>query len=151
MSEEQVVEPKVEPAQDDFKAKYEATLAESRKWEQRAKENKTAAERLAEIEEASKTELQKALDRAELAESKLTKIETEKQVAQWRTDVAEAAGVPADVLVGDTKEALEAHAEVLKPFITPSRGPHVPDAEKTPSHSSTDEATFVRGFFGAQN
>lgn len=37
--------------------------AEARKWEDRAKENKTAADRLAAIEEAQKTESQKAADR----------------------------------------------------------------------------------------
>jgi hypothetical protein len=37
--------------------------AEARKWEERAKENRSAAERLAAIEESQKTEAQKAADR----------------------------------------------------------------------------------------
>ena len=37
--------------------------AEARKWEQRAKENKSAAERLAEIEESKKSELEKVTER----------------------------------------------------------------------------------------
>lgn len=43
--------------------KVKEALENSRKWEARAKENKAAADRLAEIEEASKTEAQKQADR----------------------------------------------------------------------------------------
>lgn len=43
--------------------------AEARKWEGRAKENENAAKKLESLEEASKSELQKAIDRATKAES----------------------------------------------------------------------------------
>jgi len=42
--------------------------AEARKWEQRAKENSAAAKRLAEIEEANKTEAEKTAERLAKAE-----------------------------------------------------------------------------------
>jgi predicted DNA binding CopG/RHH family protein len=51
--------------------------AEARKWEQRAKENLSAKEKLTALEEASKTEAQKAADRAEQAEQRAQKAEAE--------------------------------------------------------------------------
>ena len=45
--------------------------AEARKWEARAKANKEASDKLAELEEAQKTEHQKLTERAEAAEREL--------------------------------------------------------------------------------
>ena len=100
--------------------------AEARKWEQRAKDNSTAAARLTEIEEASKTEAQKLADRAAAAESRVAEFEAREQIAKWKAEVAEATGVPAALLAGDTKEAIGAHAAIAKPLIenkTPPRSP----------------------------
>ena len=61
-SEKEAAEqPKPEQSEIDWKAK-------ARDWEKRAKENKLAAERLAQIEEASKTEAQRNADRLAAAE-----------------------------------------------------------------------------------
>lgn len=105
--------------------------AEARKWESRAKENKTAAEKLAEIEEASKTETQKAIERAEKAEKALAKRENDDALTAARAEVSKATGVPAIALRGTTKEELEAHAAELAPLIAPPEkkgalGPYVP-------------------------
>jgi membrane protein involved in colicin uptake len=67
-------EPAVEP---DWKA-------EARKWESRAKENKGAAERLAEIEEANKSAEQKAAERLAVAE----KAAAEAEAKVLRRDIA---------------------------------------------------------------
>lgn len=105
--------------------------AEARKWEERAKTNKTAAEKLAEIEEASKTETQKAIERAEKAEKALAERDAKSALAAARDEVAAATGVPAAALRGSTKEELEAHAAELAPLIAPPEkkgalGPYVP-------------------------
>lgn len=108
-----------EPAQEpDWKA-------EARKWEERAKANKTAAERLAEIEEANKTEAQKAAER-------LTALERENETlktSSLRAEVAAAKGVPLALLSGSSREELEAQAEALiayrgekKPAVDPALG-----------------------------
>src|SRR5690606_17969818 len=55
--------------------------AEARKWEDRAKKNSDAAQRLAEIEEASKTAEQKAAERLAELEQKVNEYETREQVA----------------------------------------------------------------------
>lgn len=91
--------------------------AEARKWETRAKENTEAAKRLAELEEASKTEEQKRAEQLAELQAKVTQYETREQLAAWKAEVAEATGVPANALAGSTKEEIEAHAETLKPLI----------------------------------
>lgn len=51
--------------------------AKAREWEKRAKDNKAAADRLAELEEAQKTEAQKAADRLAAAEKEATEARNE--------------------------------------------------------------------------
>jgi len=96
-----------DPAQDatDWKA-------EARKWEARSKENSTAAQRLAAIEEEKKTDEQRVTDRIAAAEKRATDLEA--QVA--RAEVAAAKGIPAGLLHGGTKEELEAEADALIAF-----------------------------------
>lgn len=124
--------------------------AEARKWESRAKENSTAAARLAEIEEAGKTEAQKAIERAEKAEKALAERESAEALAKVRDEVAKTTGVPAGVLRGASKEELEAHAAELKPHFTPSKGPVIPGQGETPTRATTDsdERAAARALFG---
>ena len=93
--------------------------AEARKWESRAKQNladakanEGAAQRLAEIEEAQKTEAQKAQERLEAAEKRAAELE----LRAARAEVAATKGVPADLLSGSTQEELEASADALIAF-----------------------------------
>lgn len=97
--------------------------AEARKWEDRAKANTKAAERLAEIEESQKTELQKAADRAAAAEAKATGIEAR----ALRAEVAAAKGIPAALLSGATQQELEASADALLAFRGPATRSATPE------------------------
>jgi hypothetical protein len=132
--------------------------AEARKWEERAKtnakkasENSSAAQRLAEIEEANKSELQRWQERAEQAEARATQFETQQQVSAWKAEIATAAGLPADVLRGSTREEIEAHAEILKPLLAAmNRGPFVPSPGAIPDTPITDDAAFARSLFTGQ-
>lgn len=63
--------PTPEPKADDVDWK-----AEARKWEQRAKENKTAAERLAEFEQAQMSEAEKVAQRLAAAEAEVAAVPT---------------------------------------------------------------------------
>lgn len=95
--------------------------AEARKWEARAKENKSKADKLDEIEEASKTALEKAQERAQKAENEVKAYKQEAQRKQWLEEVSSETGLPVSVLRGNTREEIEAHAEILKPYFeTPS-------------------------------
>lgn len=128
-----------DPAQDttDWKA-------EARKWEARAKEHSAAADKLAAREDADKTELQKALDRATAAEAKAAGFETRDQITAWKTEVATATGVPIGALRGSTLEELQEHGESLKSLIPAAEaeapkkgalGPYVPPEGKSPTGS----------------
>ncbi len=101
------------------RAEYDKLLAQSRKWEQRSKDNAAAAKRLAELEDASKTDAEKLADatkRAERAEQKLAEYESKAERATIVAEVAAAKGVDAEWLgrmTGDTREEIEANADFV--------------------------------------
>ena len=93
--------------------------SQARKWEQRAKENLAAAKanddaakRLAEIEEANKSEAEKTAERLAAAEKRAAELEAK----ALKAEVAAAKGVPAALLTGSTQEELEAAADALIEF-----------------------------------
>ena len=88
-------------------------------------ELKSKAAKFDELEEASKTELEKTVARAEKAEQELSLIRRQQQVSEWRQQVASEKGVPADVLKGESLEELQAHAEQLKTLLAPPQFPAV--------------------------
>jgi len=75
-------------------------------------ELKKAADRLNEIEEANKTEAEKAAARAEAAEKRASELEAK----ALRAEVAASKGVPVVLLTGSTQEELEAAADALIAF-----------------------------------
>jgi len=100
------------PSETDWKA-------EARKWEtrakensQKAKENEEAAARLAQIEEANKTEAEKQAEELSRLRTELESTRT----GQLRAEVAAAHGLPINLLAGSSKEELEASAEALMAF-----------------------------------
>jgi hypothetical protein len=96
----------------DLQAEIDKWKALSRKNEERAKANETAAKRLSELEEGQKSEIEKALARAEEAERRAQEIELE----ALRASVALNKGLTssqAKRLVGSTLEELEADADEL--------------------------------------
>lgn len=129
------------PKNDDGLEKWKS---EARKWEARAKENKDAAERLAKIEEASKTEAQKLADRADAAEKAAA--DATKQLLRYR--IAATKGVDPELLAGDDEESITAHADRLLAW----RGTAQPTAPPTPKpdpsqggRGSKNEPSVSRG------
>lgn len=90
--------------------------AKSREWEKRAKANAQAAKRLEEIEDAKKSEVERATTRQQRAEA-----ERDEAVAKLlRYEVATSAGLPLSVahrLQGSTKDELEADARELSKLL----------------------------------
>lgn len=87
--------------------------AEAKKWEARAKENKTAADRLTALEESQKTEQQKLADRATAAE----KAAADAQHDLMRLRVITETGLPADLhefVTGADEDELRVKANKLK-------------------------------------
>ena len=90
--------------------------AQSRKWESLAKANKTAADKLAQLEDANKTEVQRATERAE----QLAKELDGERRFRMQHEAATKAGLSSELaarLQGSTPEELAADAAALKALI----------------------------------
>ena len=89
---------------------------------------KEKAAKLDELEEANKTELQKATERAETLEKQLHELTTAAQIRNIRDEVSQATGVPAGLLTAETKEDCEEQARQILTFAKKPAYPQVKDA-----------------------
>lgn len=103
----------------DWEAKYNDLKAQSRKWEARAKENGEKAKKYDEIEQAKKTEAEKAaeaLNRAAEAEKAAEEAKARLELMEVVQKVSQETKVPAALLKGSTEEELKASAKALLEF-----------------------------------
>ena len=124
--------------------------AKAREWETRAKANKAAADRLAEIEEASKTEAQKAADRLAAAEKEAATARQEAMRLRIATRF-QISDEDADLfLTGSDEETLTRQAERLagRASERKKQGNHVPREGESPAAPSSDDASFARELLG---
>lgn len=100
---------------------------------------KADSEKLAEIELANQTDLEKAITRAEKAESELQEILLNKQISEWKEEVSKETGVPIEAINGTTREDMEACAESLKKYFPQSdpKSPFIASDGFAPSHVPT--------------
>lgn len=91
-------------------------------------EYKAKAEKFDELEEANKSELQKATERAAQLESELNQIKKEASIKDVRNKVAKELGVPADLLTAETEDACKEQAKAILNFAKPSSYPTIKDA-----------------------
>lgn len=77
--------------------------------------------------EASKSELQKATERADSLQAQLDALKKADSVRQIRNKIAEETGVPANLLSGETEEICKEQAEAIKAFANPTGYPVVKD------------------------
>lgn len=89
---------------------------------------KAKAEKLAQIEEAAKSDLQKATEKATALETELKAMKKAEAVRTVREKVANEKGVPASLLSGETEEDCTAQAEEILKFAKPAGYPNVRDA-----------------------
>lgn len=113
----------------DYKAEAEKWKSLSRKNEDRARENAAKAKRLDEIEEQSKTDLQKAIDAQQAAEKRASELE----VQVLRASIAAQKGVLPELLTGTTEEEITQAADRLIQW----RGDATP---KVPASTSSEVA-----------
>jgi len=104
-------------------AELEKWKSLARKNEARAKENADKAKRFDEMEEASKSDLEKANARAEAAEKALADRDAKEALVSDRDAVAKEFGLDAALLRGSSREDLEEHAKTLQPFFTKDKAP----------------------------
>ena len=103
----------------ELEGSFEKLKGESRKWEQRSKDNAAKAKELDELKAATQTDAEKlsgAIKRAEEAEAKVAELERKAERAEIVSEVAAAKGVDADLLArmaGDTREEVEANADYI--------------------------------------
>lgn len=90
---------------------------------------KEKAARLDKIEEDAKTELQKAQEKTEKLEAEISAMKHTEEVRAIRDKVAQATGVPASLLTGETEEACNEQAAGILSFKTtnPANYPSVRD------------------------
>jgi hypothetical protein len=120
-------------AEETGKVDHEAEAAKwkalARKHEAEAKKNAAAAKRLAEVEDADKSEIQRAADKAAAAEARATAAEHRAD----RLEVAAAKGLSPSLaarLVGQTREELEADADELLKVVRPATGDTPKDSKQ---------------------
>lgn len=134
----------------DYKALYEKSVAESRKWEERSKANFEKAKLWDEAEEKNKTVEEKLA--ALTAENKTLK--DEKARAELVSQIAKATGVDKAIvstLNGADEETLTAQAKAIaEAYAVPAGAPNVPEAGKFPKEAdvqTNERKEFAHNFF----
>ena len=125
--------------------------AEARKWELRAKDNKTAAEELAALKESQKTDQQKVEERI----SQMEKRAADAESRALRSDIASKHGISAEdrdlFLTGSDEESLTAQAKRLAERVADQKkqGNVAPKEGETKTNGKTDTEPreFVKQLF----
>lgn len=89
---------------------------------------KEKAARLDALEEQSKSELQKAIEKSEALQAELDGLKKEKEIRGIRNKVANETGVPVILLTADTEEECREQARAIQEYSTPKGYPNVRDA-----------------------
>ncbi|WP_373578617.1 hypothetical protein [Parafannyhessea umbonata] len=127
--------------------------AMARKWEARSKENAGKAKAYDELQEQSKSELQKAQEKAKRAEDELAELKAKAELAETRARVAKESGVPAELIFGADEGEMEANAKALAAWGKPSSAPrtHKPGSFSADAGDGRDAAKreLARQLFGS--
>lgn len=111
-------------------------------------ELKTAAQELAKLKDENKSELEKAISRAEKAEKELTSLQHEKQLSDVAKEVSKETGVPLEALRGNSKEELLEHASLLKQYMKKDSVPYVAsDGNKPTSDAAKTHGELFASLF----
>lgn len=134
-------------SQEDFDKAIQARLARERAKFADYEDLKAKASKFEELENAQKTEAQKAQEA--LAEAQKRAADLELKAA--RAEVAAAKGVPVELLSGSSREEIEAHAEALIAFKgTQPGGPVIPNQGKQPDKAAETTDDWFRALAGGR-
>ncbi|KFI97820.1 capsid assembly scaffolding protein Gp46 family protein [Bifidobacterium stellenboschense] len=134
----------------DWEAKYREVLSHSREWEKRAKDNKAAADELQQLKESQMSEQQKAEAKTARLQKELDQLKAEKQANEWRSQVAAETGLPSNLIVGDSLEAMQEHAKAIGEYVASQSGrrlPQVSDPGRQPNRAPSDLQQFASSVF----
>ena len=106
--------------QAELNAILQKRLGEEKAKYENYEELKEKAQKFDQIEEESKSELQKATERADSLQAELDKLKKADAVRTLREEVSKETGVPANLLYGSTKEECEAQAKDILAYAKPN-------------------------------
>lgn len=141
MEENTVVTPEAKTfTQDELNAIVADRLAREKAKYEGFEEIKAKAEKYDSLEEANKSELQKASEKVASLEAKLASMEKSEEIRTIRDKVSAESGVPVNLLTADTEEACIEQANAIKEYATPNY-PTVKDAGEVKGTSKVDTRT----------
>lgn len=112
---------------------------------------KQKAVKFDEAEEASKSELQKAQEKASAYKEELDRMKKAESVRSVREKVAKDTGVPVSLLSGETEEACTEQAQAILAFAKPTGYPSVKDGGEVTRHTKgTAQESFAEWFKNVQ-
>ena len=108
---------------------------------------KAKADKFDEIEEASKTELQKATEKAKALQDELDAFKKAESLRTMREKVAHDTGVPVNLLTAEIEDACKEQAKQILEFSRPSGYPQVKDGgEVRTSGKKSTRDSFAEWF-----
>lgn len=110
---------------------------------------KKKAEEYDKIQEASKTELQKANDKADKLQEELDALKKAESVRDIRAKVSKETGVPENLLTGDTEEDCKTQAEAIKTYADPGY-PNLKDGGEPGGNLKSTTAQQFADWFNQQ-
>ena len=105
---------------------------------------KEKAQKLDQIEEDAKSELQKATERAEKLQAELSAMKHTEEVRTIRDKVAQTTGVPSSLLTGSTEEECTEQANGILAFRSPTGYPTIKDGGEIQINNKVDARTAFR-------
>lgn len=111
---------------------------------------KQAYDEAQERENAAKSELERAIERANAAEAEANSLKAEKERAGWIATVSKETGVPAAALHGATEEEVRACAESLKEYFAKPVAPVVDTGKPSESGHETSGDPLRDALLGTQ-
>ncbi len=137
-------------SQDEVNSIVKSRLAEEKKKYADYEALKEKAGKYDAQQEEGKSELQKALDKADKLQKQLDDMNRQSTARQTRDKVSKETGVPADLLTGEDEESCKAQAEAILKFARPGSYPGTkPNTRNTGNSSQADDAmrAFARQIF----
>ena len=129
--------------QDELNAIVGKRLAEEKGKYSDYEEIKAKAAKFDEAEEANKSELQKATERANNLEAELNGMKKAEEIRQMKEKIANETGIPANLINGTTEEECKAQAEAIKAYAQPSGYPKVKDGGEPHKPTGTAQQQFA--------
>lgn len=108
---------------------------------------KKKAEEFDKLQEANKSELQKATERADSLEKELMALKKANEVQVIRQKISKETGVPTELLTAETEDECLAQAKAINAYAAPTGYPKVPDGgEVAQTPNTSTRAQFAEWF-----